>query len=415
MLNRVGVNDALISLVWLMGPISGITMAPLVGKWSDDLYTKWGRRRPVIAAFSILSVVAMTCFGVSLHVKQLFGENFGISWAFLWFSAMDFSLNGMQAPLRALIVDHVPPAQQAVANSYLMFWGASGQTLGYICGSFLSTEAVLGIAACVILCTCTLCCLNAHEVLEPPTQTNTQSTFNQIVQSVHEIPSPMAKMWLVQFWSFFGLFTIMVNGVNFFAQELSGGDSLAPHGSRAKRAYDQGCQEANMAFAGMCAMGLVVSLVVPRAIDRLGVKVLEIFNLGVMSVTLFALSVAQSTTSAKVLFLFLGVSWGLTLIVPWYAFSVMVGGMRNRGTVTGIFNWSQCFPEIAVSVCGAVLLELNGGNLRPVLVLGGVGCAVGLLCTSMLTEPTSMTSYTQVSVKEEDEQSVPPQEAMPES
>eukprot|EP00656_Telonema_subtile_P026509 TRINITY_DN28487_c0_g1_i1.p1 TRINITY_DN28487_c0_g1~~TRINITY_DN28487_c0_g1_i1.p1 ORF type:complete len:377 (-),score=107.06 TRINITY_DN28487_c0_g1_i1:47-1177(-) len=362
--------------------------------------SRWGRRRPVIVVFGVMACVALVGFSLSLHVKRLLGDRAAICWAFLFFASMDFSLNGMQAPLRALLVDQAPAAQQAVANSYFCLWGASGQTVGYLFGSILPTESVFIIAAGVIMCTCTLCCMNAHEVLEPPSPASSESVCTQVVHSLHAIPAAMAKMWIVQFWSFFGLFTVMVNGVNFFAQELAGGDPDAKHGSHAKLAYDSGCHEANMAFAGMCFTGLIISFCVPRAIDRFGVQKLEVLNLLVMSGSLFSLSVARSVLSAKLLFLLLGVSWGLTTIVPWYAFSVMVGGMRNRGTVTGIFNWSQCFPEILVSVLGALLLQLTGGDIRAVLVLGGVGCAVGLLCTSMLTEPTPVLSYSQLPVED---------------
>ena len=41
MLSRVGVSDSVISLMWLVGPTSGIIMGPAVGRWSDHLHTRF--------------------------------------------------------------------------------------------------------------------------------------------------------------------------------------------------------------------------------------------------------------------------------------------------------------------------------------------------------------------------------------
>eukprot|EP00658_Telonema_sp_P-2_P060705 TRINITY_DN49549_c0_g2_i1.p1 TRINITY_DN49549_c0_g2~~TRINITY_DN49549_c0_g2_i1.p1 ORF type:complete len:233 (+),score=50.55 TRINITY_DN49549_c0_g2_i1:313-1011(+) len=214
------------------------------------------------------------------------------------------------------------------------------------------------------------------------------------------MPLAMLRIWIVQFWSFFGLFIIMVNGVNFFAQEIAQGDSDADDGTPAKEAYLQGCHAANLAFAGMCAVGLVVSFGVPKAIARFGVQKLEVVNLGIMSLVLCLLAICHTQLAAQLTFLLLGVSWGLTIIVPWYAFNVLVSNLECKGTVTGIFNWSQCVPEVVVSILGAVALELSGGNIRVVLVLGAVGAGIGLFCCTRIIEPTGIV-YSQLPGQEE--------------
>ena len=88
--------------------------------------------------FTVLSAIAFVSFALSLHIKLVGGTNAAILWGFFWFGVMDFTLNGIQAPLRALVIDIVPSAQQATANGYLGLWGGAGQTCGYLLGDILT-------------------------------------------------------------------------------------------------------------------------------------------------------------------------------------------------------------------------------------------------------------------------------------
>lgn len=55
---QLGVAAKHLPVVWLAGPISGLVVQPLVGSWSDRLRTSCGRRRPVLALFSVLTAAS---------------------------------------------------------------------------------------------------------------------------------------------------------------------------------------------------------------------------------------------------------------------------------------------------------------------------------------------------------------------
>ena len=50
LLRGLGLSSGLAAIVWLAGPVSGLVVQPLVGSWSDRCESRFGRRRPFLAA-----------------------------------------------------------------------------------------------------------------------------------------------------------------------------------------------------------------------------------------------------------------------------------------------------------------------------------------------------------------------------
>ncbi|XP_061887224.1 membrane-associated transporter protein isoform X2 [Entelurus aequoreus] len=58
----VGLPSSLYSLVWLISPILGFLLQPIIGSASDYCRSPWGRRRPYILTLGILMLVGLTLF-----------------------------------------------------------------------------------------------------------------------------------------------------------------------------------------------------------------------------------------------------------------------------------------------------------------------------------------------------------------
>lgn len=58
----VGLPRSMYSLVWLISPILGFLLQPIIGSASDYCRSSWGRRRPYILALGILMLVGLTLF-----------------------------------------------------------------------------------------------------------------------------------------------------------------------------------------------------------------------------------------------------------------------------------------------------------------------------------------------------------------
>lgn len=58
----VGLPKTLYSLVWLISPILGFVLQPVVGSASDHCTCSWGRRRPYILGLGIIMMLGMTLY-----------------------------------------------------------------------------------------------------------------------------------------------------------------------------------------------------------------------------------------------------------------------------------------------------------------------------------------------------------------
>ncbi len=117
----LGATPLLLGLVWLAGPITGIIVQPIVGALSDNIWTKFGRRRPFLVVGAILGSLAL--LGIPYSPTLLFAASA------LWI--IDICVNVSQGPHRALIPDNVPSEQHAVANSYISFGFGLGAVIAF--------------------------------------------------------------------------------------------------------------------------------------------------------------------------------------------------------------------------------------------------------------------------------------------
>lgn len=58
----VGLPKSLYSMVWLLSPILGFLLQPVVGSASDHCRARWGRRRPYILTLGIMMLLGMTLY-----------------------------------------------------------------------------------------------------------------------------------------------------------------------------------------------------------------------------------------------------------------------------------------------------------------------------------------------------------------
>ncbi|KAJ1974107.1 hypothetical protein H4R35_003773 [Dimargaris xerosporica] len=240
----LGLPKPLMSLVWLAGPLSGFVIHPLIGAISDRHTSKLGRRRPFILIGSLLVVIsiAVIAFAKEIAVWWVFRVRGGDyadpevvkrvgTWAIILavvsFYVLDFSINAVQACLRALVLDVAPLSQQDSANAYAGRMLMLGSTLGYFMGfiNLVDTFPYLGHTQMQVLCVLAnivftagvaVTCLSVHEKViteedlpEEERNRSAWSTLTTIFHAFFSLPKPLQQVCNVQFFSWMGWFPVL--------------------------------------------------------------------------------------------------------------------------------------------------------------------------------------------------------------
>merc|ERR1739844_343180 len=138
------------------GPIVGFIVGPIVGTWSDQSESKWGRRRPIIVAGLLSTIVAGLPYA---GAKQILGPGDGAMYlaaSMQW--VLDFTINAMQTPFRALVADLASPEQQLSMQMFFQVVCAAGGFLAFTISTLYQVptnhmlELMMLVLAIIIVC-----------------------------------------------------------------------------------------------------------------------------------------------------------------------------------------------------------------------------------------------------------------------
>ncbi|XP_075711108.1 membrane-associated transporter protein [Rhinoderma darwinii] len=148
----VGLPKSLYSLVWLISPILGFVLQPVVGSASDHCRSRWGRRRPYILALGILMVLGMTFYlNGDTAVTAIFGNSSSTekkTWAIvitmLGVVAFDFAADFIDGPIKAYLFDVCSHQDKERGLHYHALFTGLGGALGYLTGAIDWGSTFLG-------------------------------------------------------------------------------------------------------------------------------------------------------------------------------------------------------------------------------------------------------------------------------
>ena len=118
--STLGADPHNLSYFWILPPLAGIIVQPIVGAASDKTWTRFGRRIPYLFIGSLVAVLVMCLlpnagsFGMAVSTAMIFGL---VSLMFL-----DTSINMAMQPFKMMVGDMVNEKQKGLAYSIQSFY-----------------------------------------------------------------------------------------------------------------------------------------------------------------------------------------------------------------------------------------------------------------------------------------------------
>ncbi|XP_020777580.2 membrane-associated transporter protein [Boleophthalmus pectinirostris] len=146
----VGLPRSLYSLVWLISPILGFLLQPVIGSASDHCHSAWGRRRPYILTLGILMLIGITMFlnGDAVISAVVSDRALRSIWAIVvvMFGVVlfDFAADFIDGPIKAYLFDVCSHQDKERGLHYHALLTGLGGACGYLVGAMDWGHSLLG-------------------------------------------------------------------------------------------------------------------------------------------------------------------------------------------------------------------------------------------------------------------------------
>ena len=392
----LGADPHSLSYFWILPPLMGIIVQPLVGAASDSTWNRLGRRLAYLVLGAAIAVVVMCLlpnagsFGLTVGGAMIFG--------FVALMFLDTSINMAMQPFKMLVGDQVNERQKGLAYSIQSFLCNAGSLVGYLAPITLTAIGVSNLApagqvpdavtysfyigAAVLI----LCVIYSFVTIRemPPKE---YAEYHGITEQQNEEKTSMLKLLIHAprtFWTV-GLVQFFCWAAFLYMWTYTPGaiaDTVWGTTDTNSEAYQTAGNWVGVLFAVQAVGSVLWAVVIPRFKSHKTVYVLSLLlgAAGFIS-TLFV-------TDQYVLFisfLLIGCAWAAMLALPFTILTNSISG-KNMGTYLGLFNGSICVPQICAAALGGLILPLLGGHQVNMLVLGGVLLVAGALSVGLVKE-----------------------------
>ena len=418
----LGADPHDLSFFWILPPLMGIIVQPIVGTLSDKTWCRFGRRIPYLFIGATIAVIVMCLLpnagslGLAVSAVMIFG--------LLMLMLLDTSINMAMQPFKMLVGDMVNEKQKAKAYSIQSFLCNAGSVVGFlfpfvftwiglknvapegvvpqsVVWSFYIGAAILIL--CVIYTTLKVREWNPQEYeqynghAETSEDAEASATDGSLIKHCLKVcrrrrqasdssnwitllrnaPSTFWKVGLVQFFCW-AAFLYMWSYVTDAVSETVWGTT-----DSASEAYQSAGNWTGVLYA-IQAMGSVVwATILPRFSNT---KVAYSLSLLLGGLGFALIPFVPNQYGQIIPFLLIGCAWAAMLAMPFTFVTNALQGYGHMGAYLGLFNGTICLPQIVAAVCGGTIFTLVGGHQSTMMIVSGVLLVCGALAVSVIKE-----------------------------
>ena len=391
----LGADPHSLSYFWILPPLMGIIVQPIVGTLSDRTWCRFGRRIPYLFIGAAVAVAVM-CL---LPNAGSFGMAVGTAMIFGLFSLMflDTSLNMAMQPFKMLVGDMVNEKQKSVAYSIQSFLCNSGSLVGYVFPFIftalgIANEAPKGVvpdsviysfyigAAILILCVL----YTSFKVKEWNPQEYAE--YNERKPEVEEqkagwitllrnAPTMFWKVGLVQFfcWAAFMYMWTYTNGTI--------AETVWQTTDTASAQYQEAGNWVGVLFFWQAIGSVIWAMLLPKIPNG---KLAYAISLLIGAAGFAALPFIADKNLLIIPFLLIGCAWAAMLAMPFTFVTNALEGYGHKGAYLGLFNGTICLPQIAAAAVGGTVLSMVGSHQFNMMLVAALLLLLGALSVAWI-------------------------------
>ena len=407
----LGADPHTLSFFWILPPLMGMIVQPLVGKYSDKTWNRLGRRKPYLLVGALIAVAVMLLLPNAGNFTFAQSAFLGLN-AAMWFGLfslmfLDTSINIAMQPFKMMVGDMVNEEQKGTAYAIQSALCNAGSVVGYLFPIFftwigIANTAPEGVipdsvkwsfyagAAILILCSlytfATVKELNPEEYAKFHGIDNSQKEEKEeekgFIQLLKEAPSAFWTVGLVQFfcWSAFMYMWTYSNGA--IAGNCFGWDGLDAKDA----AFQDAGNWVGVVFCVQAVGSLLWAAILPKLEHWFGNRGAYAISLVVGAIGFVSVFFVTDQYVLWLSYALIGAAWAAMLALP---FTIVTNAIKggNMGYYLGLFNCTICVPQICAALCGGLLLKFACANEQAgMLVVAGVLLLCGAASVFLIRE-----------------------------
>ncbi len=395
----LGADPHNLSYFWILPPLMGILVQPIVGTLSDKTWTRFGRRIPYLFIGATVAVLVMCLLpnagslGLAVSAAMMFGL---IALMFL-----DTSINMAMQPFKMMVGDMVNEEQKAKAYSIQSFLCNAGSVVGFLFPFFFTYIGIKNVAEkgivpdsviwsfyvgaaililCVIYTTLKVKEWNPQEYAEyNAVAENTEEKEDSAnwLTLLRKAPSTFWKVGLVQFFCWAAFLYMWNYSTGAIAETVWNNTDPASEGFQAAGNW------VGVLFAVQAIGSVIWAAILPQFKNT---KFAYAVSLIIGGIGFAIIPFIHDQYMQFIPFLLIGCAWAAMLAMPFTFVTNALQGYGHMGAYLGLFNGTICIPQIIAALCGGLVLSLVGSHQSTMMIVAGCLLVMGAACVTVIRQ-----------------------------
>ena len=376
-----------LSWFWLIAPLMGLIVQPIIGHYSDNTWTRFGRRKPFFLLGAVMASIGMILIPQADFMIAILPA--------LWVGAgmlmiMDASFNIAMEPFRALVADNLSDEQTtkgfSIQTALIGIGAVIGSWLPWVLTNWFGVAKTSPdntvpdnllwsfIIGAIVLVGSILITIFTTKEYSPEELAQFEdekahldalkvdgeqpkAKLSDIFEDFRKMPETMRQLSWVQFFSWFALFGMWVFAVPAIAQHIYG----LPSTDSNSETYQEAGNWVGILFGIYNGISAIFAFLLPMIAKKISRKKTHAYALFIGGIGLISIYFMPNENWLILPMVFIGIAWASILAMP---YAMLAGSIspKKMGVYMGIFNFFIVVPQIINGIIGGPLVKYAYNN-----------------------------------------------------